>query len=423
MGTLPPHTKGWNMAEPQRIVIVGSGLAGASAAGELRAKGYTGQVTIFGKEPHRPYELPALSKGILLGDAEDPDWAHDEDFYAKNDIDLLLSTVVTEVALGDRVVVDESGARHPYDRLLLATGSRPRTLPVPGADLEGTHTLRTLDDSRALLAALREGGRVVVIGGGWIGCEVAAAARKHGCEVTVVERLPLPLHPILGDTIAAVFRDLHEQNGVRWRLGVGLAEFTAEQGRVTGVRLEDGEVLPADHVVVAVGAVPRVELAHAAGLRLSDEVPGGGVDTDAGLRTSDPDVYAAGDIAAHSHPRYARRLRVEHWANAKDQGTHVTGNLLGADEPYTASPYFFSDQYDLGMEVRGLANPFRDQLVVRGDLAAREFIAFWLRDGAVHAAMNVNMWDDGDALQAMVDKQVVVEPRQLEQADLAGMVG
>jgi len=411
------------MAQPQHIVILGSGLAGASAAGELRAKGFTGEVVLIGKEPHRPYELPALSKGILLGDAADPDWVHDEDFYAKNDIELRLSTTVGEIRLGDRVVIDDAGTAQAYDRLLLATGSRPRTLDLSGSDLEGVRTLRTLDDSRALLAALTPGARVVIIGAGWIGCEVAAAARKHEAEVTIVERLPLPLHQVLGDTIARVFLDLHTENGVSWRLDSGVAEFTGDGGKVTGVRLADGTVLPADLVVVAIGAVPRVELAHAAGLQLSDSVPGGGVDTDATLRTSAPDVYAAGDIAAQFHPRYGRRVRVEHWANAKDQGAHVAGNLLDAGEPYTRSPYFFSDQYDLGMEVRGLANPFRDELVVRGDLSAREFIAFWLRDGSVHAAMNVNLWDDGDALQALVDNQTKAEPQQLQQADLASLVG
>jgi NADPH-dependent 2,4-dienoyl-CoA reductase/sulfur reductase-like enzyme len=411
------------MAEPQHIVIVGSGLAGASAAGELRTKGYTGEVVLIGQEPHRPYELPPLSKGILLGDTQDPDWVHDEDFYAKHDIDLRLSTKIREIQLGDRVVIDGTGTRIPFDRLLLATGSRPRALPVPGGDLDGLKTLRTLDDSRALLEVLTPGSRVVIIGAGWIGCEVAAAARKHEAEVTVVERLPLPLHPVLGDTIGEVFRDLHAEHGVTWKLGVGLQEVLGDGNTVTGVRLADGEELPADVVVVAIGAVPRLELAHAAGLELSDSVPGGGVNTDASLRTSAPGVYAAGDIAAQFHPRYDRRLRVEHWANAKDQGAHVAGNLIGAAEPYTASPYFFSDQYDLGMEVRGLANPFRDQLVVRGDLGAREFTAFWLRDGAVHAATNVNMWDDGDALQALVDKQVTVPAKELEEGDLAALAG
>jgi NADPH-dependent 2,4-dienoyl-CoA reductase/sulfur reductase-like enzyme len=232
----------------------------------------------------------------------------------------------------------------------------------------------------------------------------------------------LPLHQVLGDTIAEVFRDLHTQHGVTWRFGVSATEFSGDGGRVTGVRLDDGTELPADTVLVAIGAMPRVQLAHAAGLELSDSVPGGGVDTDATLRTSAPDVYAAGDIAAHFHPRYGRRVRVEHWANAKDQGAHVAGNLIGAAEPYTRSPYFFSDQYDLGMEVRGLANPFRDELVVRGDLASREFTAFWLREGAVLAAMNVNMWDDGEALGQLVDNQVKVDPARLREADLAKLV-
>jgi 3-phenylpropionate/trans-cinnamate dioxygenase ferredoxin reductase component len=408
------------MAEPHRIVILGSGLAGASAAGALRTGGFGGEVVLIGKEPHRPYELPALSKGILLGEASEPDWVHDEDFYPKNDIDLRLTTVIREIQLGDHVVVDDAGNRTQFDRLLLATGSRPRTLPIPGADLDGVRTLRTLDDSRALLPELT--GHVVIIGAGWIGCEVAAAARKHGAEVTVVERLELPLHQVLGDTIGAVFRDLHTEHDVQWRFGVGAAEFTGD-GRVDTVVLEDGTRLPANLVVVAIGAMPRVELAHRAGLALSDSVPGGGVDTDASLRTSAADVYAAGDIAAHFHPRYGRRVRVEHWANAKDQGAHVATNLMGDSQPFTNSPYFFSDQYDLGMEVRGLANPFRDELVVRGDLESREFIAFWLRDGAVHAAMNVNLWDDGDALQALVDNQTKVDPKQLQEADLASLTG
>jgi NADPH-dependent 2,4-dienoyl-CoA reductase/sulfur reductase-like enzyme len=410
------------MAQPHRIVILGAGLAGASAAGELRAKGFSGELMVIGEEPHRPYELPALSKGILLGDTPDPDWVHGEGFYADNDIELRLSTRVREVVLGERVLVDGSGTRHPFDRLLLATGSRPRILSVPGADLAGVRTLRTLDDSRTLLPELAPGRRVVVIGAGWIGCEVAAAARKHEAEVTVVERLPLPLHQVLGDTIAEVFRDLHTQQGVLWRFGVGAREFTGDGERVTGVRLDDGSQVPADVVLVAVGVQPRVELARSAGLALSDSGPGAGVETDAGLRTSAPDVFAAGDIAAHLHPRYGRRIRVEHWANAKDQGSHVAANLLGASEPYSASPYFFSDQYDLGMEVRGLADPFRDELVVRGDLDSREFIAFWLREGAVQAAMNVNLWDDGDALGALVDNQVKVDARQLREADLVTLV-
>ncbi|HWM06709.1 MAG TPA: FAD-dependent oxidoreductase [Actinophytocola sp.] len=410
------------MAEPRRIVIVGTGLAGATAASALRDKEYSGQLVLLGQEAHRPYELPALSKGILLGDTDDPDWVHDESAYAERDIDLRLSTVVKEVRLGTHEVVEADGTTHEFDRLLLATGSQPRRLDVPGADLTGLRTLRTLDDSRSLRAELTEGRRVVIVGAGWIGCEVAAAARKHGCEVTVVEPLPLPLHRVLGDTVAGVFRDMHAAEGVTWKLGVGVTGFTGD-GQVSGVQLADGTEVPADLVLVAVGVAPRLELAHAMGLELAERSSGGGVDVDANLRTSAADVYAAGDIAAHFHPRYGRRVRVEHWANAKDQGAHVAGNLLGGSDPYTASPYFFSDQYDLGMEFRGLADPEADELVVRGDLTAREFTAFWVRDGLVRAAMNVNMWDDGDALGALVDGDIRVDKAKLADGDLASLVG
>ncbi|GAB3462418.1 NAD(P)/FAD-dependent oxidoreductase [Actinophytocola sediminis] len=408
------------MADPNRIVIVGTGLAGATAAGELRAQGYSGHLTLLGQDADRPYELPPLSKGILLGDTTDPDWVHDEAFYADKDIDLRLSTLVSEVRLGDQEVVEAGGTSHRFDRLLLATGSTPRTLDrLPGADLDGLRTLRTLADSRSLRAELTEGRRVVIIGAGWIGCEVAAAARAHGAEVTVVDQQPLPLHAVLGDTVAGAFHDLHAGHGVTWRLGIGVAGFTGD-GTVSGVTLADGTTLPADLVLVAIGAAPRVELARAMGLELAES---GGVAVDEGLRTSTEHVYAVGDIAAHRHPRYPDRVRVEHWANAKDQGAHVARNLLGAHEPYQASPFFFSDQYDLGLEYRGLADPNADELVVRGDLAAREFIAFWLRDGAVRAALNVNMWDDGDALGALVDNGVRVEPAKLVAAELANMLG
>ncbi|KAA2261310.1 NAD(P)/FAD-dependent oxidoreductase [Solihabitans fulvus] len=411
------------MANPQRIVVVGSGLAGASAAGALRERGFDGEVLLFGQESHRPYELPALSKDILLGNADEPAWVHEEDFYADKGIDRRHSTEIREVRPADRVVVDSAGATHSYDRLLLATGSQPRTLPVPGAELAGLRTLRTLDDSLALRDELKAAGRVVIVGAGWIGCEVAAAAIRHDADVTVVDTVALPLQRVLGDTIGEVFRNLHAEQGVAWRLGAGVEGFLGgDDGRVRAVRLAGGDEVPADLVVLGVGAAPRLGLAERAGIELTDEVPGGGVAVDAALRTSVPEIYAAGDIAAHAHPRYGRRVRVEHWANAKDQGAHVAGNLLGAAEPFQASPYFFSDQYDLGMEYRGLADPGRDELVVRGDTATREFIAFWLRDGRLQAAMNVNLWDDGDALQALVDAQAALSPDQLRTADLAALV-
>ncbi|TDV52003.1 NAD(P)/FAD-dependent oxidoreductase [Actinophytocola oryzae] len=407
------------MVEPRRIVIVGTGLAGASAAGALREQGYDGEVLLIGEQRHRPYELPALSKGILLGDTDDPDWVHDESFYGEKNIDLRLGTRVGAVNVGDRTV-DVDGTAESWDRLVLATGSTPRRLRVPGNDFDNVRRLRRLDDARSLRQELTEGRNIVIIGAGWIGCEVAAAARKHGANVTVVDTLAHPLHRVLGDTVSGVFRALHESQGVTFRMDTGVVEYAGADGKATAVRLEDGTELPADLVLVAVGAEPRTDLAQEAGLALSDD---GGVQVDATLRTSAPDVFAVGDIAAHAHPRLGRRIRVEHWANAKDQGAHVAQNVLGASEPFAASPYFFSDQYDLGMEFRGLADPFGDELVVRGDLTGREFIAFWLRDGAVQAAMNVNMWDDGDTLQALVDQRVRVEPAKLVDADLASLMG
>jgi NADPH-dependent 2,4-dienoyl-CoA reductase/sulfur reductase-like enzyme len=406
------------MSDLKRIVIIGAGLAGASAATALRERGYDGEVLLLGSDPHNPYELPPLSKKVLLGDSDEPDWVHEKGFYAEHDIHLQRGVTATRIELGARLVLDDTGGEHRYDRLLLATGSQPRSLPVPGADLPGVRTLRTLDDSLALRSAFTGAKRVVIVGAGWIGTEAAAAARKHGAEVTVVGRSASPLGSVLGPEVARVFQDLHTEHGVTWRLGTDVAEFTGGPDGVRGVRLTSGDELPADVVLVAVGATPRVGLAHVAGLELSDD---GGVSVDAGLRTAAPDVYAAGDIAAHFHPRYGKRVRVEHWANAKNQGAHVAGNLIGENEPYLDSPYFFTDQYDLGCEYRGLADPDTDRVVVRGDLASREFIAFWLRGDHVQAAMNVNMWDDGDALQRLVDSREPVTDDDLKTGDLASL--
>ncbi|MPY77682.1 MAG: NAD(P)/FAD-dependent oxidoreductase [Actinophytocola sp.] len=404
------------MSEPHRIVIVGAGLAGATAAITLRKKGYSGDLLLLGAEQHRPYELPALSKSVLLHDTDEPDWVADENYYVKHGIDLRRGVQVTRVELGARTLTDVVGAEHGFDRLLLATGSRPRTLDVPGADLPGIATLRTIDDALDLRAAIEDAQDVLVIGAGWIGCEAAAAARSAGADVTVVEPQPLPLTS-LGDDVATVFRDMHADHGVRWRLATSVTGFFGEE-QVEGAELSDGSQVAADVVLLAVGAAPRSDLARTAGLELADD---GGVDVDAGLRSAAPAIYAAGDVAAHFHPRYGRRIRVEHWANAKWQGEHVAGNLLGEHEPYTATPYFFTDQYDLGCEYRGLADPDLDELVVRGDLARREFIAFWRRAGRVTSAMNVNMWDDVDALRTLVDERAEATAERLRDGDLADL--
>ena len=397
---------------PNRIVIIGASLAGATAAIALRNQGYEGELTLIGEEAERPYERPPLSKAVLLGDAEEPDWVADEGFYADQAIDLRRNTTVTRIDPAAHLVV-AGGEEIGYDKLLIATGSAPRRLEVPGADLAGLYTLRGYGDALALRERFTAGTAVVVVGAGWIGCEVAAAARKHGSSVIMVDPLPQPLFNVVGDRVGGTFAALHREHGVDLRLGTEVTSFAGD-GVVSSVRLSGGVSEDADVVVVGVGAIPNIALADAAGLELA----GDGIAVDATLRTSDPDIYAAGDVACEDHPKYAERVRVEHWANAKDQGEHVAGNLLGAEAAYEKRPFFFSDQYDLGCEYRGLADPTRDQLVVRGDLEAREFIAFWLRDGAVAAALNVNQWDDGDALQDLVDSGRPVEIDQLTSGSL-----
>jgi NADPH-dependent 2,4-dienoyl-CoA reductase/sulfur reductase-like enzyme len=394
-------------SQPSRIVIIGASLAGASAAIALRDQGYQGELTVIGEESQLPYERPPLSKAVLIGERDEPDWVAEEATYADKDISLRLGTMATRIDRVRKVVV-ASRTEYPYDKLLIATGSGSRRLDLPGADLEGLLTLRTLEESLGLRERFTEGARIVIVGAGWIGCEAAAAARLHGANVTVIEPRSQPLLAVVGEQIGATFAALHRDHGVDLRLGIGVTGFAGD-GVVSSVHIKGHASVPADMVLIAVGAAPNIALADVAGLKLAD----GGIAVDATLRSSDPDIYAAGDVAAHDHPRYAHRVRVEHWANAKDQGTNVARNLLGAEEPYVLRPFFFSDQYDLGCEYRGLADPTKDRLVVRGDLKSREFTAFWLRDGGVAAAMNVNQWDDGDTLQELVDSGRHVHDQEL----------
>jgi len=394
-------------SQPSRIVIVGASLAGASAAITLREHGYQGELTLIGEESVLPYERPPLSKAVLLGNTDEPDWVADEATYAEKNITLRRGITATRIDRARKVVV-ASRTEYPYDKLLIATGSAPRRLDLPGADLDGLLTLRTLEESLALRERFTEGAAIVIVGAGWIGCEAAAAARQHGANVTVIEPRSQPLLPVTGEQVGACFAALHRDHGVDLRLGIGVTGFAGD-GAVSSVHIKGHASVPADIVLVGVGAAPNIALADAAGLQLAD----GGIAVDATLRSSDPDIYAAGDVAAHDHPKYRHRIRVEHWANAKDQGKHVAANLLGAGEPYLLRPFFFSDQYDLGCEYRGFADPAKDRLVVRGDLASREFTAFWLRDGAVAAAMNVNQWDDGDTLQELVDTGRQVTDQEL----------
>ncbi|MFE0422598.1 NAD(P)/FAD-dependent oxidoreductase [Streptomyces sp. NPDC058953] len=407
------------------FVIVGGGLAGAKAAETLRAEGFTGRVILIGDERDHPYERPPLSKGYLQGkDSRDSVFVHEPGWYARADVELHLGQTVVAVDRQSRSVRLGDGTVLGYDKLLLATGAEPRRLDIPGTELAGVHHLRRLAHAerlRQVLAALgRENGRLVIAGAGWIGLEVAAAARGYGAEVTVVEPEPTALHQVLGPELGQLFTDLHRERGVTFHFGARLTEITGQDGMVLAARTDDGEEHPAHAVLAAIGAAPRTALAEAADLALADRAHGGGIAVDAALRTSDPDIYAAGDVAAAEHPLLDTRIRVEHWANALNGGPAAARSMLGRDVVYDRVPYFFSDQYDLGMEYSGWAPPGTyDQLVLRGDVGKREFIAFWLRDGRVLAGMNVNVWDVTGTIQALIRSGGPVDPDALADPSVA----
>ncbi|MFI6872641.1 NAD(P)/FAD-dependent oxidoreductase [Streptomyces sp. NPDC050400] len=392
----------------QTFVIVGGGLAGAKAAETLRSENFTGRVILIGDERDHPYERPPLSKGYLQGKEErDSVFVHEPAWYASNDIELHLGQTVTAIDRAAKTVRLGEGTTIRYDKLLLATGAEPRRLDIPGTHLAGVHHLRRLAHAERLkhvLASLgRDNGHLVVAGAGWIGLEVAAAAREYGAEVTVVEPEATPLHAVLGPEVGQIFTELHSDHGVRFHFGARLTEITGQDGMVLAALTDDGEEHPAHDVLAAIGAAPRTALAEAAGLDMVDRRHGGGVAVDRSLRTSDPDIYAAGDVAAVQHPLFATRLRVEHWANALNGGPAAARAMLGQDVTYDRVPYFFSDQYDLGLEYSGWAPPGSyDQVVLRGDAGKREFIAFWLKDGQVLAGMNVNVWDVTEPIQQLI---------------------
>jgi 3-phenylpropionate/trans-cinnamate dioxygenase ferredoxin reductase subunit len=406
------------MASERTFVIVGASLAGAKAAEALRTEGFEGAVVLVGEESERPYERPLLSKGYLRGEKPAARlYVHDEGFYADHDIELMTGTRVESLDPAAHEVTLAGGRRMGYSRLLLATGAAPRPLRLPGADLPGVAYLRQMADSDALRLAITGASRVVVVGAGWIGSEVAACARQLGAQVAVVAPDGVPLGRVLGPEVGGVYRDLHAEHGVDLRLSTRI-EAIVGNGAAAGVRTTGGSVIEGDVVVVGVGVSPRDELARQAGLSVDN-----GIVVDEFLATSAPDVFAAGDVAATWNPRYNKRVRIEHWANALNQGQSAARNMLGQNTAYTKVPYFYSDQYDLGMEYNGYATDW-DAVVLRGDPAGREFLAFWLKDGRVLAGMNVNIWDQGDDIKALirgaatVDADLLADP-SFPLADLA----
>jgi 3-phenylpropionate/trans-cinnamate dioxygenase ferredoxin reductase component len=379
------------------IVVVGGGLAAGTLVTQLRERGHDGPIVLLAAETHAPYERPPLSKDLLLGKGEPADAeVHERAWYAEHDIDLRTSTAATTIDR-DGSRVQAGGEWIEYDTLVLATGARPRHLAM--ADDSGVPVvyLRTLDDSLALREHLTEGNRIGIIGGGWIGLEVASAARQHGAEVTVLESLDLPLVRVLGPEVAQVFADLHREHGVDLRTGVQVTAVTPNGDGAT-IALGDGSALDVDVLVVGVGVEPVTDLAEAAGLAVDN-----GIRTDSHLRTADEHIYAIGDVANIDHPVLGHPLRVEHWDTAIQHGKALAATLTGTATEAAALPYFFTDQYDLGMEYVGNPGPEGyDRVVLTGDVPGRVFRAWWLRGDLVVAGMHVNDWDATDEIRRVV---------------------
>jgi 3-phenylpropionate/trans-cinnamate dioxygenase ferredoxin reductase subunit len=381
------------------FVIVGASLAGAKAAETLRTEGFDGRIMLVGEEIDRPYERPPLSKGYLLGtDPRESAFVHEKGWYGSANVELLLGVRATNLDPATHTVTLDGFEDVVYDKLLLATGSRPRHIDVPGADLIGVRYLRTVSDSDRLVEALTPGASAVVIGGGWIGLETAAAAITHGGTAHLIEPGTLPLRKVLGDELAAVFARLHESHGLIFHHSSGVAAFEGASGTLTGVRMTDGTLLPASVAIVGIGIQPNVELASVAGLDVDN-----GIVTDAAFRTSAPDVFACGDVASCFNPLLGTHVRLDHWANALNSGPAAAKSMLGQDMSYDRVPYFYTDQFELSMEYGGYVAPGGyDQVVFRGDPSTYEFLAFWVKDGRVLAGMNVNIFDVQDDIANLV---------------------
>jgi 3-phenylpropionate/trans-cinnamate dioxygenase ferredoxin reductase subunit len=397
------------------IVIIGGGAAGMKAAQTLRAEGFQGAVTIVGADPEAPYQRPPLSKGYLMGEEDRASvFFEPAEWYAEHDIELRTAATAMSIDRTAREVALDDGTRLPYDQVLIATGSRPRALSLDGAHLPGVHELRTLADAEELKSAFAHASHVAVVGAGWIGLEVAAAARSADLPVTVLESAELPLVHVLGPQVAEVFAALHRKHGVDLRCGVQVSRFLGSSDGVSSVELADGVNVSADLVVVGVGADPNVELAAAAGLTVD-----GGVVVDEYLRTADPRIWAAGDVASAWHPVLQRRIRVAHIENALGQGPAAARSMLGIGAPYTDPPYFYTDQYDLGMEYIGYVAPGTDvDVVLRGDVDALAFMAFWLSGDRVLAGMHVNLWDATDGIRELVVSGRPVDRDRLADSDV-----
>lgn len=394
-------------------MLLGGGLASATAAATLRTEGFDGHIVIVGDEPHLPYSRPPLSKDVLRAEkTPEQTWLRPAEWYANKEIELQLGVRAVAIDARAREVEMANGVRLAYDKLLIATGGMPRVLDIPGAELPGVFFLAKLGDSLALREHLVPGAPIVVVGAGFVGAEVAASARKLGCDVTMLEIAPIPLGRALGPRIGEIYADLHREHGVNLLTGVGVERIEGV-GRVQRVIASDGRTYEASAVVIGVGQVPDMGLALRSGLR-----DGNGIEVDELCRTSLPDVFAAGDIAFHPNPYLGRHIRVEHWQNAQHQGAAAARNMLGQHKPFHEVPWVWSDQYDYNLQVVGIPDP-RDQLVVRGNPDDRSFAAFFLREGRVTAALAVNRPKDVRTARQMIQFGTRASERQLADLDVS----
>ncbi|NUO92159.1 MAG: FAD-dependent oxidoreductase [Dermatophilaceae bacterium] len=404
--------------ERTAYVLVGGGLAAAKAIEGIRESDTKGSIALVAEEDRLPYERPPLSKGVLKGDDEpDSAFTHDKDWYDENGVELHLGTAATSLDAANHTLSLAGGETLGYEKLLLATGSSPRALDVPGADLGGVLYLRELQESQELKKHLTKDARVVIVGAGWIGLEVAAAAAEAGATVTVIEPQAAPLLGVMGEQIGGWFADLHRGHGVEFRFGEGVERIEGDTS-ATGVVTRSGDTVPADAVVVGVGITPNTGLADGAGIKTNN-----GIVTDPALRTSAEGVWAAGDVANWRSTALDTNVRVEHWANAHDGGLAAGRSMAGQDVTYDPIPFFYSDQYDIGLEYAGYVP--RDsgaEVVLRGDPKSNEFMAFWVLpegDGVrVLAGMHVNVWDTIDDVQRLVRDRTVVARDRLADPDV-----
>jgi 3-phenylpropionate/trans-cinnamate dioxygenase ferredoxin reductase subunit len=400
------------VSQMSRVVIVGGGGTGDAAAFALRKRGFDGEVVILSADRDRPYDRPYLSKEFLRGEVDLPKvYLHAEEDYGKERIDLRLDQRVSGGSLAQRMVLLEGGGEVAFDVLVLGLGGTPRRPPgIPGA--ENIFTLRSLRDSQAIRHALQGGSRLLLVGAGFIGAEVAASARQLGREVLLIESAPVPLERALGAEVGEIYAGIHRKHGVDVRTGTTVSDWHVERGRVTGVTLSDGSREEADVVLIATGIEPNLDLCKELGLPSE----GGGVPVDEGLRAA-PHVYVGGDVALHRHPVLGRSVRVEHWEVAKGHGRGIGAAIAGGDAPYTKLPYFWSDQYDVSLEYRGQASG-QDVAVWRGDRESLSFTVFYLRGELIQGVLSMNDGKTNELGGKLIEARRPVDPSALARSDV-----